>query len=232
MQKRRPFLVLVILAVAGVVGLIVAGAFREREPEYGGKRLSEWVLICDDISSLSRDMDMRLVEVARGIRGIGTNAIPYLLQWIGYEAPAWRMKCYPIVEKVLRKPAHWAYDHDRKPRLARGSVLALSVLGPEAKAAIPGLSRLMNDPHRTRSALAAARTLTHLGADALPALVSGLTNGSFLVRERVLPAFVASGTNVELVLNILIHDGSCDVRAAATNALRAIKPLALESAGK
>src|SRR5229473_8685860 len=42
MRKRRVYL---ILGVVGVVlaGVLVAVFSREREPEYGGKRLSEWV---------------------------------------------------------------------------------------------------------------------------------------------------------------------------------------------
>ncbi len=40
MQKRRLYLLLIGIGVAGV---LVAVFSREREPEYGGKRLSEWV---------------------------------------------------------------------------------------------------------------------------------------------------------------------------------------------
>src|SRR6266481_5413363 len=41
MRKRRVYLIAVVLVVAGVLVGVFAG--REREPEYGGKRLSEWV---------------------------------------------------------------------------------------------------------------------------------------------------------------------------------------------
>ncbi len=41
MLKRRMLLGLLLLGVAVVVGLFVGRAFREREPEYGGKKLSE-----------------------------------------------------------------------------------------------------------------------------------------------------------------------------------------------
>jgi len=77
MRMRRVYLGLLLLAVAGVVGLIVAGAFREREPEYQGKKLSEWVILHDDGS---RAQSPQSQEAGSAIRRIGTRALPYLLR--------------------------------------------------------------------------------------------------------------------------------------------------------
>jgi len=43
MRKRRTILLLIGLAIVVVVGLLVSGAYRSREPEYEAKKLSEWV---------------------------------------------------------------------------------------------------------------------------------------------------------------------------------------------
>jgi hypothetical protein len=76
MQKRRVYLILVVVVLAGV---LVAVFRRDREPEYGGKRLSEWV---DGYA-----MQIRNAGSNEAIRHIGTNAVPYLLKWIRYETP-------------------------------------------------------------------------------------------------------------------------------------------------
>src|SRR5580765_1972010 len=44
MRKRRFFLLLIAGGVLVVVAAVVFAPSREREPEYGGKRLSEWVM--------------------------------------------------------------------------------------------------------------------------------------------------------------------------------------------
>ena len=58
MRKRGVYLILL-----GVLlfGLVVVVCSREREPEYGGKRLSEWIILPEDVGE-------------KAIRQIGTNA--------------------------------------------------------------------------------------------------------------------------------------------------------------
>ncbi len=87
MHKRRVYLIL------GVVGLVLVGVLaavfsREREPEYGGKRLSEWV------ERLPWTPEDKPSEAEDAIRSIGTNGIPYFLAWIAYEPPLWRQWWY------------------------------------------------------------------------------------------------------------------------------------------
>jgi len=82
-------LLLAAVAALVIVGWLLSGVFRAREPEYGGKRLSEWVLM------LPPDADpfgQTKAEVA--LRSIGTNAVPHLLRWIDYEPASWRLKLY------------------------------------------------------------------------------------------------------------------------------------------
>src|SRR5437660_11441199 len=96
MRKRGVYLIVAILVVAGV---LVAVFNREREPEYGGKRLSEWVeQYADHSDSLGQK-----AEAADAIRHIGTNAVPYLIEWLQYETPPWKRR--------LRRQANWVIWH-------------------------------------------------------------------------------------------------------------------------
>src|SRR5580765_1000587 len=87
MLKRRMLLRLLLLGVAVAVGLFVAGAFREREPEYGGRRLSQWMEVLVRNPPETRD------QVKEAFRQIGPATIPYLLKCLrGKETPAWKRK--------------------------------------------------------------------------------------------------------------------------------------------
>src|SRR6266480_1197120 len=104
MRKGWKYLVLIGAGVLVVVGLLVCGLFREREPEYGGKRLSEWVQVLG--AHAANGGDAHLADEA--IRHIGTNALPYLLKWLSYETPNWKFKLYEIVDKTVKKrPDDW-----------------------------------------------------------------------------------------------------------------------------
>src|SRR5436190_11030189 len=89
MRKRRVYVVLLAAGVLVVVGLLVCGVFREREPEYGGKRLSEWVEVY--VIPERSVPPVRVEEIDDAIRHVGTNALPYLLRWMRYEPPLLRI---------------------------------------------------------------------------------------------------------------------------------------------
>jgi len=148
MRKRRVYLVLLILAVAGVVGVIVEGAFREREPEYGGKRLSEWVKGIGASRAGGRVRRMGIGDTEReAIHHIGTNAVPYLVKFMRYEQPAWKHNLYGSISRALR------FDVvDGREALARGAVAAFDILGPDGEAALPELLRLTRDTRLPQSA--------------------------------------------------------------------------------
>ena len=85
-------------AVGGViVGVIMVTGFREREPGYGGKKLSEWLTVIGATNSSDSDR----VEAKDAVRRIGTNALPCLVKWVGYEQPAWKRR---LLDKYARWP--------------------------------------------------------------------------------------------------------------------------------
>src|SRR5258707_7368622 len=130
MHKRRVYLIL------GVVGLVLVGVLaavfsREREPEYGGKRLSEWV------ERLPWTPEDKPSEAEDAIRSIGTNGIPYFLAWIAYEPPLWRQWWYYYIGG-----GHAASKREIR---ANKSWLAFRGLGEQAAEGVPELTRLLND---------------------------------------------------------------------------------------
>jgi len=220
MRKRRFYLLLIgVLALIGVLVWILSGP---REPEYEGRKLSEWVsnlspksyYYSTRVETKSRSQVAK--EAERAIRGMGTNAVPYLVRWIRYERPAWKEKTYQFLRKVLGKPSIGVRDDSEMIR-AEGCVVGFRALGSEAAGAIEELSQIMNDPKSPQKAAAgAAFALAALGDDALPAFLSGATNKNSAVRM-----FVSNRCR------FLIGHPNEEIKCTATNVLRALDPGAL-----
>src|SRR5437588_2755835 len=137
------------LVVAGIVAALVWRG--EKEPEYQGKKLSEWIDLC---SAWKGDVDLQRQhrEATDAVRRIGTNAIPYLLKWIRYETPDWRDKLESAIQKlpsaISDSSAVESLTKDKADARAEAAAEALDILGPDASAAVPNLSKLLNDPKR------------------------------------------------------------------------------------
>ncbi len=146
-SSRRKYVVLglVALVIVGMVCLFMFG--REREPEYGGMRLSEWVdLIWQPLPKGIRDERAysfrRFDESPIAIRSMGTNALPYLLKMRSYEAATWQKKLYPMINRWLgRVNSNWRINF-KEPRAYY-----------RAQAANYALFMLLDDPDSERSAL-------------------------------------------------------------------------------
>ncbi len=82
MPKHR--LILGILAL-GILAALVFFLTRRHEPSYNGRSLSYWVDCYGTPSGASPSS--RQGPGARAINHIGTNAIPFLLEWIQYVPP-------------------------------------------------------------------------------------------------------------------------------------------------
>src|SRR5437868_346647 len=95
MRKRGIYLGLLLLAVA--IGAIVVCSKAEREPEYGGKKLSEWVEVLSSCALAKPNRTLlnfdglwlarKPEERIDGVEHIGAESLPYLLDRIRYEPP-------------------------------------------------------------------------------------------------------------------------------------------------
>jgi len=210
------------LALVGlgiVIGAIVVLSRPEREPEYGGKKLSEWVR---EFRTPTRSWE---ADVA--IRHLGTNALPYLIKWMSYELAPWKVKVYNGLPNFLRRPFNsWIQKDLLATAAARAFENAVDNLGPDARPVAPVLIKLMNDPKRKQSAGRAAMAIGHLGDEFLPALTAALTNRSS-IRSYVVSGIGSMGTNAwpaAPALTNLLDDPDPVLRQLAAGWLRRIDP--------
>src|SRR5689334_3215921 len=91
MRKRITLFVLLACGILGV-GLLPA-LFQKPEPSYGGYRLSQWVIGLNGECS---------VVQATALDAIGTNAVPFLLEWLRYDTPKWKAVLLDGENKVRR----------------------------------------------------------------------------------------------------------------------------------
>lgn len=171
MRRRR--LLIFLLPVAVVVVVVVVASRRQREPEYKGWKLSQWVLAfagtltghrAASTGGPTRD------EAFDAFSHIGTDGLPWVLRWIRYQPDPWRRKLFALATK-LPPPLRFRYV-DRSADLAAGGWYYLCTLGPRASPAIPALTRLINDPTSPERARKAVFALSSIGKGGIPPLVS------------------------------------------------------------
>jgi len=199
-----------ILAIFGfvVVFAIVLAATRDDEPVYQGRKLSEWVdkyeteLKPDRYSPTNMIVVVESDDAAEAVGKIGTNALPYLLKWISYEPSSWQFQLHGIINSIRKTPKKWP-DSDKRFRRASRAASAFKALGSHARAAIPELSRLLNDPKSNFSAARAEEALENIGPEALPTLTNSLRR----VRFWANPYTRSIGTSSVRATNAPTRDG-------------------------
>jgi hypothetical protein len=199
----------------------------EREPEYQGKKLSEWLEVYSQTFPDSSERIEAHRGAARAVREIGTNSLPWILKWIHYERAPWRDGLDRVVKKLP------------EPLGAEGGVMsggefraaialhAFEILGPRANSAVPELTRLLNEPGQ-QTPKNAMTALGCIGKDGLPALLTVLTNGR--ARDRKHLAFVFrskrfEGSDLSAAVPVLVRwlgDKDPQIARDAANTLGAL----------
>jgi hypothetical protein len=175
-RKRIAFL----LAACLLVGLgVVAFWPGEREPEYDGKKLSEWLKICSDNRVVLSDSQSQSLEAAReAVRKIGTNGLPWLIKWISYDLPKWKSAL--LYSKFYRWLPTPIGNSMVAPILqAQRAREGFNILGTAASPAVPDLVR-MTDHWPRSSSINAVWAIAGCNAqpDVLSALLAIATNRS------------------------------------------------------
>jgi len=219
MRNRR--IILLLIAVAVLVGVLVVVLPREREPEYGGKRLSEWVMVW-----ARSDVHESREDAGKAFRHIGTNGIPYLLKWIRYETPSWKRKLFAIKNPAVRTLSGRLRRRDFSAAVrAEAAAYVLTTLGTNAEGAVGERGKLLSDGVTTASDGRAVLVLGNIGAAGLPPLILALTNrhSSAWGRSMILHELKQMGTNAGSAIPVLLDalgDADLNVRSQATNALQ------------
>jgi HEAT repeat protein len=178
------------------------------EPSYQGKSLGEWL-------KLRRGWELS-TNAVEAVRNLGTNAISALLARLSYKDPVFDLYSYDV---------------------SMVGVTGMIALREQAKPALPALTALMNSNDQELAMCAMLATFG-TGADAIPSVISGLTNRFPDVRDEAASELAELGsqfpeqskTAIPLLLKLL-NDPDGYVRIAATNGLKQIDPKAAAQAG-
>jgi HEAT repeat protein len=124
-------------------------------------------------------------QAEEAIRHIGTNAIPSLLRWISYDpSPEWDKVLLSL--QKLPRALRPRFPESRR-RLALETEIGFYLLGAQAAPAIPELTRLADTSSAELRAYLCSRALSHIGPDALPAMLSIISNHQCKGRHFPIP---------------------------------------------
>jgi hypothetical protein len=230
---RRRGLLLFLLAGAVVVTVVWLAWPREREPEYKGRKLSEWILVAGrgDAPEGGPSLD----DAAEAFSHIGTNGLPWALDWIRSQPQPWKWKLYEKLYLMTSKlPRPFRISGGSSLGAEAGGVLDyFAALGSRASPAIPELTRIMSDGTEPERAGFAAFALSKIGVEGLPPFLAliGNPHASSPVRRYAIMAIAdipKLGTNASVVVGALVRCLSDPDGAVASRAGYAIGKLALE----
>ena len=164
--------------LAGLVVFYFVGF--DHEPRYGGRSLSAWLLISQQIWS-GKLTTPGWQESSEAIRRMGTNGLPYMLEWMAYERPPWRTQVLATLKKlpkaIGRNSKLEKFVLGKGEAQAEATIWGFLALGSEAKPIVPELFELAHSsksPAVTRRAEAA---LDNLGPDTLLPLLAAIASG-------------------------------------------------------
>jgi hypothetical protein len=221
-----------------VIGVFVAAVLvvvlwpGEKEPEYQGRKLSEWLDTYDSYFGGSKFPTLAEMEAAaEAIRHIGTNSVPVLLRWYCDEPPSWRTKLRNVLGKIPgpleRLDPFKELSPERRFRRHRLARYGWIILGSEAGSAIPALKQL--ELATNSGSFDAKLILSYIQSDRLTAdlaIVADQTSPP-LLRALAVRYVGLAGTNapgVHAALVKALQDNDPFVRNCATNELRRIAP--------
>ena len=221
-----------VLAGCGLAALIVVLAFpTERQPEYNGRKLSEWLKLYVQ----SQDP-----QAADAVRHIGTNALPWLLEWTDYQPPGWKMRLWtnPPVAMLRTGYARSVYYWLRRSRASDrewAARLGFEILGSVARPALPEAERRMADWRKPYRASGAMEFYTEIeGSGSVPVLLRALVSTNADCRQSAAFCLASLGTNAAPAapaLSNALSDPDPLVRQFAGVALQRIAPQTTNASG-
>jgi hypothetical protein len=186
MKRRRILIVAAVCALVGV-GVAVLWPGSRKEPEYQGKKLSEWLY--PNFSATGFE------AATNAVRAVGTNALPWMLEGIAYEPTRFR--------RFLRRLPTDLYRLAAPEEVRRIEALrAFAILKGTAQPAVSQLTTWAADPTASERRRFARAALRHMGGGYLevPARLEDLQSPDGRVRSSatndlmlVAPDFFGNG---------------------------------------
>src|SRR5436190_17218266 len=156
-RRESAWKAVLVRIAAAVLGVALAGyALWPHEPRWQGRSLSSWLVdLAPDKPQGTR------IAAATAVRALGTNAVPFLLDWMREPEvePRWKLRLQAWLSRQSLVKVKFELAGDRR----RKSVLAFEALGDTGRSAVPELAQLLCDPDANRRGDAAA-ALAGIGA--------------------------------------------------------------------
>jgi len=208
--------------------------FREREPEYKGKSMSEWMEIYESSFQPDGPGDLSARrEAVDAVRHMRDQVLPLALNLISHEKPAWKDSVEHFMEfklDVRRWCPTWVWWPFYRYPPNEGSIY-FEMLGPDAGPAVPELVRIINESESFNISVRAIDALALIGTAGLPPLAQIIADPTNPHRRYAVCTVGVmmdrhpdtAKTAIPLLVNCL-NDPAPDVRFAATNALNEFGP--------
>jgi len=167
--RKRVHIALAVVAVA-IVSVAVWQVLCEREPVYQGKTLNAWLqeyVAADNQFPVTEEKAATLRRAGDGIRRIGTNAPPFLVQMARARDSPFRRFITAVARNQSLIRVHLRTDEE----IRHMAVVGFYALGPIGKDAVPVLVELLNDQDPDVR-LNAADCLGNIGPDAKAAVTA------------------------------------------------------------
>ena len=177
---------LVVLGGTSLIALFIL-SLRGHEPAYQGRPLTQWLMQGWNGNAATPFN----AETTAALGHLRSNAVPFLLQWVADDAPGHGLNS-SLKSLVNKLPAgvvpnsllHWA-DAGFHAQRATVAALAFSVLGDDAQAAVPELTRLMTSARATNASQRAVVALMGIGEAGVPPLLTHLADTNAPNRRQV-----------------------------------------------
>jgi hypothetical protein len=187
----------------GLIGIVLMVFFSTCEPSHGGKSLREWLdqYARTRASSNPFRTDDGRAAAEQAIRQIGGRAVPRLTAMVRYQE-GWFT---PVRRYMARLTDSYYTSPAEYNELA---VLGFTVLGDDAKSAVPALIEgLARQPYQSARALGA---IGPAASNAIPVLMDGLTNQAWGIRSTIAYAFPRIQPNGETTIPVLMKQMRTD----------------------
>jgi HEAT repeat protein len=192
-----------------LVSLAAHALGQVKEPEYGGKTISEWLLTSQQENGASKEMKSAILHM-------GTNCLPYLIKAIQFEP------LYIDTEPSRQRVETWQTNLLRK----WNAMEVFGALGHQAAPAIPELLRLSRNATDKNNRFAAITALECLREDGLKPLMEIASDPAHPSRGDAIDSFGTMhhelGTNGRVAIPILmkcLHDQNPKIVSSAVMTL-------------
>jgi hypothetical protein len=183
LKRHKLRLGIAIVLVLAITTWLVFVGLGPHEPVYQGRSLSQWLPDKKPpmIEPPGKSIDTN-ASIAMAL--FGTNALPCLINWIGYEPPNWANPSKPGSTKLDKLARQFLGPVPKGLTLSTKALYGFYTLGSKAAPAIPQLVRIMKDPRKPFAAERAALALGCIGPDAIQPLLEQFTSTNFVFKRN------------------------------------------------